>query len=92
MKLPTKVLSKEEAIHKKQILLMQIRNLQEVIIYWHDRRDKPLELIDSFILMSDGGAKNAYDLIEKYTKRINDNLFLINNYCHQFCSQSDGLL
>ena len=92
MRLPRKVLTKAEAIEKKQKLLMSVQNLQEEIIYWHVRLGKPLEPIDTFLIMADKTVNSPESIIVRNTKRIDESMFLINNYCHQFCHPSEGRL
>ena len=91
-RLPRKVLTESEAIQKKTTLLMQIQNMSEEILYWRVRLNKPLEPIDSFILMSDKTVKTPEDVIRRNTEQIEKSWYIIDNYCHLYCNRSQGMI
>ena len=79
-RLPRKILTIAEAKTKKQNCICQIFNLQEEILYWEVRKNKPLDPIDNFIIMADKTVKSPQEIIDRNWKQIEEKTFRIENY------------
>ena len=81
-KLPRKELTRKEAIEKKEMAYVQIENLQEEILYWKLRMNKPLEPIDNFIIMADKTVNSIEEI--RNNDQIDEKLYKIENYYNKF--------
>ena len=83
-RLPRKVLTESEAKTKKENCICQIQNLEEEILYWRLRLNKPLAPIDNFIIMSDKTVNSPEEIIERNIDEIKEKLYRIENYLNTF--------
>ena len=79
-RLPRKILSIADAKSKKENCICQIYNLQEEILYWEIRKNKPLAPIDNFIIMADKTVNTPQEIIDRNMKQIEEKTFRIEHY------------
>ena len=84
VRLPKKVLTKQEARDKYNNLMTQIQTLEEEIAYFKQKIGEPLSRIDLFIIMSDKTVNSIEQIIERNTEQIRNKMHIINNYLLQY--------